>query len=94
MSTIDNLKPGMLIRRNGKGYQRCWIVLPVTKKDLKRGINAPCEGLYGFGGMWYGRNPMKHRCYGKIANLTTDDYTIVRSDIHGLSVDEIQRLVD
>lgn len=75
-------------------FNRCWIVLPVTKKDISKGINADKEGLYGFGGMWYGRNPMKIKSYGKIIPLDYSDIKIIHPSIRGLSVNYIQSLVN
>ena len=76
------IKKGMIIRFKDENYSRCWMVLPVTKKDLKRGINSDKEGLHAFGGMWYGRNPMKNNSYGKILSIdNVDDVEIIHNNI-------------
>lgn len=69
------IEKGMIIRFKedlNNQYARNWIILPVSKKDIKRGMNAEKEGLYGFGGLWYGRNPMKSKNYGKISSIMKD----------------------
>ena len=91
-----NLQKGMIIRFKEdleNPNARNWMVLPVTKKDLKRGINAYKEGLHAFGGMWYGRNPMKIKSYGKIRPIEEDVY-LVRRVLHSIKVDDIQKLVN
>jgi hypothetical protein len=57
-----------------EGSHRYWVVLNISKKDLQNGINAPSPGLYGFGGMWYGRKVFHYKSYGKIQSL--DDVKI------------------
>jgi len=94
--TPVNLRKGMIIRFKEdllNPNARNWIVLPVTKKDLKRGINADKEGLYAFGGMWYGRNPMKIESYGKILPIKEEVY-LVRKDLHAIKVSDIQKLTN
>jgi len=79
------------------GIYRRVVVLPVTKKDIKRGINAEFPGLYGFRGLWYSGNGTKIKSYGKIYELDPDyykDMMIVRDNIIGLSKKELQKLVD
>lgn len=89
------LKKGMIIRFVDQDYVRNWIILPVTKKELNRGINAEGFGLYAFGGLWYGRNPMKTKSYGKIVPIDeTDNIEVIHNDIIGLSVNEIAKLVN
>ena len=93
--TPANLQKGMIIRFKEDLVDpkaRNWVVLPVTKKDLKR-VNADKEGLYAFGGMWYGRNPMKIESYGKILPIEEDVY-LVRRDLHAIKVDAVQKLVN
>lgn len=95
MYPTNNLKKNMIIRfvhDLDNPNARNWVVLPVTKKDLKRGVNAEKEGLYGFGGLWYGRNPTKIRSYGKIS-IIEDEYIIIRDNLHSISVDDIKKLV-
>lgn len=77
-----------------KGEKRCWVVLQVTEKDVKRGINADVPGRYAFAGMWYGRNPAKIRSYGKIRSLDKRGWHTVRNDLHCMKVNEIKELVD
>jgi hypothetical protein len=92
----DKLRKGMVIRFEedlNNPNKRNWIVLLVTKKDLKRGVNAENEGLHAFGGMWYGRNPMKIKSYGKILPIEEDVYLIHR-DLQGIKVDEFKNLVE
>ncbi len=89
------LRKGMVIRftkDENNLHARNWVVLPVTKKDIKRGINADQIGFFAFGGMWYGRNPMKIKSYGKIQSID-EDFKIIRKDLYGISVDDIQKLV-
>lgn len=91
----SDLKKGMIIRFQediDKINARNWVILLVTKKDLKRGVNAEKEGLYAFGGMWYGRNPNKIKSYGKISSIDEDVY-LVRKNLLCISVDNIQKLV-
>lgn len=58
-------------------------------------MSANRVGLYGFGGMWYGRNPTKHKSYGKISPIESlDEVVVIKSDIHGMSVNDIRKLVN
>lgn len=86
------MESGTIIRFNTDN-SRNWIVLNVTKKDIRRGLNVEREGFHAFGGLWHGRNPNKVKSYGKVKPII-GDYTIVRQNIHRLSVNEIQKLVD
>ena len=91
-----NLRKGMVIRFKEdleNPNARNWVVLPVTKKDLKKDVNADKEGLYAFGGLWYGRNPMKIKSYGKILPIDEDVY-LVRRDLYAIKVDDVQKLVN
>jgi hypothetical protein len=60
---------------------RHWVVLNVTQEEVdKTGINTDRAGLHGFGGMWYGDEPMDNHSYGKIVTLAycpTADITVV-----------------
>ena len=87
---IKELKKGMIVRDNGTGEYL--IVLPVSKKDIKKGINADIPNYYGFRGFWYGRNPMKFSSYGKICEL--NDITIIRNDLCGISMDTLSKILD
>lgn len=48
------------------GQRRRAVVLPVSKRDVLRGINADKPGLYMFSGMWYGKDPHNDYSFGKI----------------------------
>lgn len=77
---MDKLKKGMIVRTSDNFV--C-IVLEVTKKDIKRGVNADKPGLYGFRGFWYGSNVHKIKSFGKIEYLD-DNYTIIHKNTFGL----------
>ena len=49
-----------------KQEDRTIVVLRVSKRDLKKGLNAERAGLYGFYGIWYGEDIGRHQSYGKI----------------------------
>lgn len=51
------------------GASRLYVVLPLTKADIVRGMNAESPGLHLFGGYWYSGGPLRHRSYGKILPL-------------------------
>lgn len=68
-----DLKVGNIVRTSDNYYNRCWIVLKVTKKDLKKGINCDKPGFFLFGGYWYGRNPHKIDSYGKVISICLDE---------------------
>ena len=51
-----------------KQEKRTIVVLRVSKRDLKNGLNAERAGLYGFQGLWHGDDFSNHRSYGKINN--------------------------
>jgi len=70
------------------------IVLPVTNKDINRGMNADVPGLYGFRGLWYKGNGTKPYSYGKIFDLKLyDSITLVRNNISGLSKKQLQEIL-
>lgn len=54
------------VNKNGVSEDRKAVVLYVTKADIEEGMNALKPGLYAFHGMWYGKDPLDHRSYGKI----------------------------
>lgn len=88
------LKPYMIIHIKDDGIDRNVIILPVTKKDIKRGINASHTGLFGFRGFWYNGNGTKWKSYGKIYDIS--DYNIidiVRKDICGINKKQLQELL-
>ena len=88
---VKMLKHGDLILVEGS--RRHWVVLNVTKRDLKMGVNAPCPGLYGFGGMWYGRKVFNYKSYGKIQNL--DGVKIIEiGKARSFSIRDIKGLTD
>ena len=58
------MRTGDLVR--ARGYKRLWVVLPVSRNQAKRLMNARGPGTYLFGGLWYGRDPLSHRSYGKM----------------------------
>lgn len=71
------------------------IVLPVTEKDIKRGINAEHPGFYGFRGLWYKGNGTRIKSYGKIYDLSLyDNIELIRNDIRGLSKKALNHLID
>jgi hypothetical protein len=69
------------------------IVLPVTKKDIERGVNAVMPGLYGFRGLWYKGNGTKRMSYGKIYDLAFYDCKVIRDNIKGLSKKQLQNIL-
>lgn len=70
-----------------KGYRpRCYILLP---DELNR------EVLNGYGGMWYGDDPLSAKSYGKAKwEAIPKDVVIIRENIDGMSLSHIKRLVD
>lgn len=90
------LKKNMIVTLQGNDSKDTVIVLEVTKKDIKKGINAAKPGLYGFRGLWYKGNGTKHHSYGKIYDLSYYDDSeieIVRNHIYGLSKKDLQNLL-
>mgnify|MGYP003586188967 CR=1 FL=1 len=81
-------------------HERCWMVLDVNRHEFRNRrhggiLNVDHIGLHAFGGMWYGRNPLKIKSYGKVIPIYNRDYIeIVKENIIGMSVDEIQKLVN
>lgn len=41
------------------------VLLEVTQKDINQGTLVQKPGLYAFYGLWYGTDPLNHKCYGK-----------------------------
>lgn len=84
----------MIVRiKDGERYVNV-ILLYVTKKDLKKGINAISEGLYGFRGFWYKGNGTKKNSYGKIYDLSCyDDIQIIRKNIYGLKKKTMKKIL-
>ena len=62
------MKAGDIVRVTG--YHRDWVALPVTAKEIRRGVNARTPGLYLFGGAWYGKDLMRNATYGKVIPAT------------------------
>ena len=91
------LKKNMIVAlQRDDGSKDTVIVLEVTKKDIKRGINADKPGLYGFRGLWYKGNGTKHCSYGKIYDLSYYDDSeieIVRNHIYGLNKKELRNIM-
>lgn len=90
------LKKNMIVNLRGNGWKDTVIVLEVTKKDIKRGINADKPGLYGFRGLWYKGNGTKQYSYGKIYDLSyynDSEIEIVRNHICGLSKKDLKSLL-
>lgn len=83
-------KPGQLYQTKDN---RTIIILEVTNKDLKRGINADRPGLYGFRGFWYGHDRFKIKSYGKIYELTGTE-VLLKKDTIGMSNVELKKLLD
>lgn len=52
------------------GTSRHYVVLPVERHDIARGVNVEAPGLYLFGGYWYKGGPLRHQAYGKVLPLT------------------------
>jgi len=62
------MKPGDIVAVPGR--DRHWVVLPVTRNMIRRGLNTTTPGMHLFGGAWYGRDLLSHKTYGKIANIS------------------------
>lgn len=56
-----------------RGSRRKWVVLPVTREDVRRGANVRASGLHLFGGYWYASEaiggPLSPKAYGKVIEL-------------------------
>lgn len=61
------MKAGTIVRI--PGYHRPWVALPVTRAQVRRGLNTHRSGMHLFGGPWYGKNLMDNTSYGKIIPL-------------------------
>lgn len=58
-------------------YDRTWRVLQVTQERFDTtDIDVEKSGLYAFGGMWYGTDPLDISSYGKVLELD-DTFTLV-----------------
>lgn len=68
----------------GYNLESLCIVLRVTRKDMSDGTCVEKAGLYGFHGMWYGRDPMNNKSYGKVTALSPDFY-----NLRVLNIDEL-----
>lgn len=93
--TNHNLRRNMILSiTDENGIKRNVIILPVTRKDLKRSVNADRPGLYGFSGLWYKGNGTKIKSYGKIFDIAFyDDIKIVRDNILGLSKKQLKEIL-
>lgn len=58
------MKKGDLVQVRGE--KRLYVALPVTRRDIARGVNANMPGLHLFGGFWYRGPALSIRAYGKI----------------------------
>ncbi len=92
------LKKNMIVtlqKKNSKDKDKDTVILlDVTKKDIKKGINADKPGLYGFRGLWYKGNGTKNESYGKIYDLSYYDVIeIVRNHIYGLNKEELRNIM-
>jgi hypothetical protein len=56
----------LMIKKGWKGRAVLTVELPVTRRDLARGVNAARPGRYLFRGAWYGRDLTSIETYGKI----------------------------
>lgn len=91
----EELKKNMIVQIiEDDGFVRNVIVLPVSDKDIKKGIDATHTGLYGFRGLWYKGNGTKHDSYGKIYDLSLyDNIKLVRKDIFGMSKENLKNVL-
>ena len=91
----EELKKHMIVRiTEDNGLSVNVLVLPVTEKDIKRGMNAKEPGFCGFRGLWYKGNGTTHKSYGKIYELQEyDNIELVRNDIFGLSKKKLQTIL-
>ena len=91
----SELKKNMIVQiTEDDGFVRNVIVLPVSDKDIKRGVDATHAGFHGFRGLWYKGNGTKHMSYGKIYDLSLyDDIKLVRKDIFGLSKEKLREVL-
>lgn len=89
------LKTNMIVHiKEHDGTDRNVIVLPISKKDLKNGVNASHIGLFGFRGFWYNGNGTKYKSYGKIYDISNYNIIdIVRQDIRGLNKKQLKELL-
>ena len=89
------LKSNMIVHiKEDDGFDRNVIILPISKKDLKRGVNASHIGLFGFRGFWYKGNGTKWKSYGKIYDISNYDIIdIVRKDICALNKKQLKELL-
>lgn len=58
------------LREMAHGGDRLWVELTVTKQDIKRyGLNTVTPGPKLFTGLWYGKDPLSFRSYGKMVEM-------------------------
>lgn len=55
-----------LFRQIGETSSRLWVELTVTREDIARGLNTCKPGPKLFTGLWYGKDPLDFRNYGKM----------------------------
>lgn len=91
----SELKKNMIVQiTEDDGFVRNVIVLPVSDKDIKRGMFASHTGLHGFRGLWYNGNGTKHMSYGKIYDLSLyDNIKLVRNNIFGMSKEKLRTVL-
>lgn len=103
--TYEELKPGMIVHVKDTSddgefeSQEFVVVLRVTEKDIRRGVNGDKPGLYGFRGLWYKGNGTTRKSYGKIHYLMPvegwkSEFTLIKPSLWRLSKKEINRIVD
>ena len=94
----SNLKRNQIVCIKDYGSSNIYwnvIVLPVTKENIKRGINADHVGLFGFRGLWYNGNGTRIKSYGKIFDLSEEsEIYLIRNDIRGLSKKTLRKILD
>lgn len=86
----EDIRPGMILQLCNKDRV---VVLKVKEKHVKKGLDAPITGLYGFRGLWYGNHPENPNCYGKIYDLSfynEDEIELIRPNIAGLDCETIK----
>jgi hypothetical protein len=62
------MKAGTIVKI--PGHSRAWVVLPVTRTMIRRGLNTDKPGMHLFGGAWYGRDLLNDKAYGKVLPLS------------------------
>jgi hypothetical protein len=55
-----------LFRQLGTTTDRLWVELTVSSADVGKGLNTRTPGRKLFSGLWYGKDPLDFRNYGKM----------------------------